>query len=111
MKTGSKTKSTTQLSTKQKVLVGVSIGALFFSLGGFLTAMGKARGFGFGYPFMRRPAKRVRIIKPKQATDRPRPMPYGPVKTKTMLPAYNEMCTIRSSTGGTITLPCSNFNN
>ncbi|MBT5503265.1 hypothetical protein HOK15_03565 [Candidatus Falkowbacteria bacterium] len=111
METVTKTSSKTKLSTKQKVLVGVSIGALFFSVGGFLTAMGNARGFGFGYPFMRRPAKRVRLLKQKQAPERPRPTPYGPVKTKTMLPAYNDWCTIRSSTGGTITVPCSNLNN
>ncbi|MBT5338796.1 hypothetical protein HN858_00670 [Candidatus Falkowbacteria bacterium] len=61
MKTITRTKSTTRLNTKQKVIVGVSIGALFFSLGGILSTMGKARGFGFGWPVMKRPIKNSRI--------------------------------------------------
>jgi len=82
----------TQVKTKtrQKVVLAIGVVALLAGLGGFMSALGHARGFGFGWPI-----KRVPLL----------------LQKKTMLPAYDEsrLCTIRSSTGGTIKVPCSSI--
>jgi len=79
----------TRTKTRQKVVLAIGVVALLAGLGGFMSAVGHARGFGFGWPFMKRP--------------------YIGAK-KTMLPAYDDsLCTIRTSTGGTIKVPCKNL--
>lgn len=81
------TKTASKTSVKQKVIVGVAVVAILAGLGGLMSTIGKARGFGFGWPVVKRTIT---------------------VDKKTMLPAYNEgrLCTIRSTTGGTIKVPC-----
>ncbi|MBU1131959.1 hypothetical protein KKC32_01745 [Patescibacteria group bacterium] len=57
-----KTKVKTKLSTKQKVMVGVTAAVLLFAVGGFFTALGKSQGFGFGYPIVKRVKTDVKTL-------------------------------------------------
>ena len=88
MQTMTKTKIST--GTKQKVIAAVATVAILAGLGGLISAIGKAKGLSFGGVFF----KRTSIVAPAKKTG--------------MLPAYNEnrLCKIRSTTGGTITVPC-----
>ncbi|MBI5254231.1 hypothetical protein HY932_00395 [Candidatus Falkowbacteria bacterium] len=63
-------------TTKQKVAITVGIVAILAATMGFLTAIGKSMGFGFGYPFVRNPIA-------NQSGD-------TGSDEKAMLPAYNE---------------------
>jgi len=93
MQTMTKTKIST--STKQKVIIAVATVAILAGLGGLISAIGKAKGLSFGGVFF----KRTAIEQKKTA---------APPKKTGMLPAYNEnrLCKIRTSTGGTISVPC-----
>ena len=51
METVTKVKS--QVSTKQKVMVAVGIVSILAAAFGLMNSIGKARGFGFGYPFVK----------------------------------------------------------
>jgi len=94
MQTMTKTKIST--GTKQKVIIAVATVAILAGLGGLISAIGKAKGLSFGGVFF----KRTTIEQKKTAAP--------PPKKTGILPAYNEnrLCKIRSTTGGTITVPC-----
>ncbi len=42
----------TQTTTKQKVITAIAIVAVAAAAFGILTAVGKSRGYGFGWPFV-----------------------------------------------------------
>jgi len=86
-----KTKSST--SVKQKVIAAVATVAVLAGLVGLVSALGRAKGFSFGGGFF----KKTTIAQKKTAAP--------PPKKTGMLPAY-KMCKIRSTTGGTISVPC-----
>ena len=65
--------------------MAVATVAVLAGLAGLIGAIGKSKGLSFGSVFF----KRTTIVQDK----------------KTMLPAW-DVCTIRTSTGGTIKVPC-----
>ncbi len=68
MQTVTKVKS--KISVKQKVAIAVGTLALLAGLGGLLNAMGQARGYGFGWPAVRRPISKSAVTV-KQSNEKP----------------------------------------
>lgn len=89
------TKIKISTSTKQKVIAAVATIAILAGLGGLISALMHGKGMSFGSLFFKKT-----FIEKKTAAP--------PAKKTGMLPAYNEnrLCKIRSTTGGTITVPC-----
>ena len=94
------TKTKISTGTKQKVIAAVATVAVLAGLVGLVSALGKAKGMSFGSVFFKRTAIEKKTEPKKTAPP--------PPKKSGMLPAYNEnrLCKIRSTTGGTITVPC-----
>ncbi len=73
----------TQTTTKQKVVTAVAIVAVAAAAFGILSAVGRSKGYGFGYPFIFKtiPKKQIRTyppLKQKEIPELPANVKPGP---------------------------------